>query len=219
MQDSAKEHWYNIAQEFDTSYKKEKGALKRALDKIFRKNMIERVNLTLQGCRNVKGKKILDIGCGLGHTATELIKRGANVVGVSSNVNATRLIKEEYVLMREDFLNSVFDETFDITIALGFFDHTEDPTPYLEKMKLLTREKCVMSFPSQFAFQVPIRMIWLKSKKYPAYFYTKKKIKRLFYPIFPRFKIKNISAGYYCVAYPAHLFFRKSARLKKRARK
>lgn len=200
MQDSTREHWDNIAQEFDTFYKKEKDALRRAVDKIFRKGMAERVNLTLQECKNVKGKRILDIGCGLGHATTELMKRGSEVVGISSTVNATRLIKEMYVLICDDFLDYPFDESFDISIALGFFDHTGNPTPYLKKMKLLTREKCIMSFPSQFAFQVPIRMIWLRSKKCPAYFYTKKRIKRLFHPIFPRFKIKNISAGYHCVA-------------------
>ena len=201
MEDSKREYWDNIAQEFDTFYRKEKDALRRAIDKIFRKNMTERLILTLQECKNVKGKRILDIGCGLGHAATELMKRGAEVVGISSSVNMTHLIKGVYVLLYDDFLGYAFDESFDISVALGFFDHTGNPTPYLRKMKLLTRAKCIMSFPSQFAFQVPIRMIWLRSKKCPAYFYTKKKIKKLFYPIFPRFKIKNISAGYHCIAF------------------
>ncbi len=200
MQDPTREHWNGIAQEFDTFYKKEKDALRRAVDKIFRKGITERVSLTLQECKNVKGKRILDIGCGLEHAATELTKRGAEVVGISSTVNITTLAKEAYVLICDDFLGYAFDESFDISIALGFFDHAGNPNPYLKKMKLLTREKCIMSFPSQFAFQVPIRMIWLRSKKCPAYFYTKKKIKRLFHPIFPRFKIRSISAGYHCVA-------------------
>lgn len=196
-----KEHWDRIAQEFDTSYKREKDALRRAIDKVFRKSMTERLVLTLQECKNVKGKRILDIGCGLGYAATELMKRGAEVVGISSSANKTRLTKEAYALLCDDFLGYAFDESFDISIALGFFDHTGNPNPYLKKMKSLTREKSIMSFPSQFAFQVPIRMIWLRSKKCPAYFYTKKKIKRLFHPIFPRFKIRNISAGYHCVAF------------------
>ncbi len=210
MEDSKREYWDNVAQEFDTFYRKEKRALRRVVDKIFRKNMAERFSLTLKECKNVDGKKILDVGCGSGRMTIELARRGAHVAGIDLSENMLKMamaiaqkldVEKNCEFISDDFLSHIFTKNFDILIALGFFDYTKDPVPYLAKMKSLTREKCIFSFPSKFAFQVPLRMIWLKARKFPVYFYTKKELKRLFTPIFPRFRIKNISAGYLCVAF------------------
>lgn len=206
MEASTEEHWEQTAQELSTFYKKERSVLRRAVEKIFNKGQAERIELTLRNCKNVRGKKILDIGFGLGQASGELIKREAEVIGISSapNKSTFAMSKHEiegiYVVICDPFFNHVFDEDFDISIALGLFDYVQNPLPYLKKMKLLTREKCIMSFSSKFAFQVPIRILWPRSRKCPVYFYTKKEIKRLLSPIFFRFKIKNISAGYHCVA-------------------
>lgn len=206
-----KEQWEQIAQELSAHYTKEKDALRRAIDKVFRKAMTERVNLTLQECRNIKGKRILDVSCGRGSLAIQLAKRGATVVGLDSSQDAVNkantVAKEENlgdqcVFIRDNFSRQVFDKKFDICIALGFFDYARDPEFSLKKMKALTKEKCIMSFSAKFAFQVPLRLIWLRSKNLPIYLYTKKELKRLFSRCFSRFKIKNISAGFYCVGSP-----------------
>lgn len=205
-----KECWDEVAQEFDVFYNEEKDALRRAISKVFRKGMTERVQLTLQECKNINGKRILDIGCGTGRTAAQLAKRGATVVGIDfsvSTIGTAKLMVEKEGLsnrctfIRDDFAKHTFNEKFDISLALEFFDYTKDSAFYLKKMRTVTREKCIMSFPAKFAFQVPIRMIWLHSRKRPAYFYTKKELKRLLSPHFSRYKIKNISAGYHCVAF------------------
>lgn len=202
-------YWDKVAQEFDMYYEEEKDALRRAIDKIFRKGMKERYDLTLQECKNVSGKKILDIGCGTGRVAIELAKRGARVVGIDFSRNmldiATKMAKKHGVADRctfilDDFGKRVFNEKFDISLALGLFDYTEDPTFYIKKVRSVTSEKCIASFPAKFAFQVPLRMIWLRSRNLPVYFYTKGQLKRLFTPHFARYRIKNISAGYLCIA-------------------
>ena len=205
MKASKREHWEQTAQEFSTVYKKERSVLRRAVNKVFNRGQAERIYMTLKECKNVTGKKILDIGCGLGQASSELAKRGAVVTGTSlaSNRRVFTGNKHElegiYVFICDAFFHHVFDEDFDISIALGFFDHVEDSFPYLKKMKLVTNEKCIMSFPSRFGLQFPIRILWPRSQKYPLYVYTKKEKKRLLSPIFSRFKIKEISAGYHCV--------------------
>lgn len=210
MEDSKREYWNDVAHEFDTFYREEKRALRRVVDKIFRKNMVERFSLTLQECRNVDGKKILDVGCGSGRMMIELARKGAHVAGIDLSENMLQIatamtqkldLNRNCEFIHDDFLRHSFTKNFDISIALGLFDYTKDPIQYLRKMESITSGKCIFSFPSKFAFQVPLRMIWLKARNFPVYFYTKKELKRLFRPIFPRFKIKNISAGYFCVAY------------------
>jgi len=202
-------YWEKVAKEFDGYYQQEKSISRRVLDRIFRKGMKERVNLTLLECKNVSGKKILDIGCGSGRIAIELARRGAEVVGIDFSRNMINMaasmakkqgLSENCTFILADFMSHVFSEKFDISLALGFFDYTDDPIPYLKKMWSITTEKCIMTFPIKFAFQVPIRIIWLKSRKCPVYFYTKSQLER-FSKEFSRFKIKNISAQYFCVGF------------------
>ena len=170
---------------------------------------MERFYLTLKECDDASGKKILDIGCGPGRIAVELARRGAYVVGIDFSqkmINLANLLSKKYELENkcmfvcDDFMRHVFNEDFDISLALGFFDYTEDPVPYLKRMKSLTKEKCIMSFPSKFPLAI-IRMIWLKKRKCPVYFYTKHEIKTFLSDLFFSFEIKNISAGYFCVAF------------------
>jgi len=210
MSHSEREYWEGAAQEFDTFYKKDKDFLRRAIDQTFRKGMKDRIILTLQECRNIRGKSVLDIGCGSGRIAVELAKKGARVVGldisekmlkIASSMASKSRVEENCDFVHGNFATHDFSEKFDITLALGFFDYTEDPRPHLQKMSSLTREKALMSFPAKFAFQVPIRMIWLRSRNQPVYFYIKKELTQLLSQQFARFKIEDISAGYFCVAY------------------
>lgn len=206
----ARVYWEKVASEFDEYYQQEKCISRRVLDKFFRKGMKERVDLTLLECKNVSGKKILDIGCGSGRIAIELAKRGAEVVGIDFSKNmldmATLMAQKQGLaknckFILANFISHFFSENFDMSLALGFFDYTKDPMPYLKKMRSITREECIMTFPKKFAFQVPIRMVWLKSRKCPVYFYTRNQLERYFSKEFSRFKIKNISAQYFCVGF------------------
>ena len=200
MGNSEKEYWDKVAYEFDAFYNEGKGVFKRAIDKVFGKGMAERFKLTLEECKNVNGKKILDIGCGSGRLSIELAKRGARVVGIDFSQNmlnmATSMAKQQRLEDRctfilDDFVNHAFNEHFDISTALGFFDYIQDPSIYLRKMRSLTTEKCIMSFPSKFAFQAPIGMIWLRSRNCSVYFFTKKELKRLFALELPTFEAQG----------------------------
>lgn len=205
---SAEYHWENIAREFNFVYRKEKEALRRAFNKLFSRNMAERARLTLEECKDAKGKKILDIGGGLGHIRTELEKRGALIVGIGlfndllmeGGTRRKLEFEKNLALLHGDFMSHLFRENFDISVALGVFDYIGNPVPYLKKMQSVTVDKCIISFPSKFAFPVPPRMIWCRSRKFPSHLYTKREIKRILSPAFPRFRIKNICAGYHCVA-------------------
>ena len=203
------EYSRQVAKELDAFYRDEKAVLRRAIDKIFRKGMKEGIDLTLQECKSVSGKKILDIGCGIGKVSTELAKRGAYVVGIDSSSSTIELVKltvkeerlhSRLAVIHDDFATHIFNEKFNLSLALGVFDYTKDAAFHIKKMKSLTTEKCIMSFPSRLAFQVPLRIIWLRSRNLPVYFYTKKELKSLLSQHFRRYKIKNTSARYFCVA-------------------
>jgi len=208
LRDLKEEEYSQVSKELDTCYKEDKDVLKKAIDKIFKKGMKEGIDLTLQECKNVKGKRILDIACGTGSISMRLAKKGAFIIGVDPSKyaidRANAIAKEEgltqtCLFIRDDFAEHVFNQKFDITIALGFFDSAKDPELTIRKMRAVTTEKCLISFSAKFAFQVPLRLIWMRSRNLPVHLYTKKELKQLFSSSFSHFKIKNISAGYYCV--------------------
>ena len=197
----------------DNNYNK---VLKKILNKFFRKGMIERFKLVLKECNF--NKKILDIGCGSGHMSLNLAEKGSDITGIDYSKHMLHLAKDYLRIYKEkrkkntelkikyiycDFMeNYNVKEQFDITLALGLFDYIKNPLPFLKKMKGLTKEKMIISYPSKYSIQVPIRKLWLLTKKCPVYFYTKKKILSMFHSIYIKdFKIMKIPAGFFVVAF------------------
>ena len=93
-------------------------------------------------------------------------------------------------------------EIFDITIAIGVFDYIRDLIPFHEKMKALSKKKMIASYPAKNTFQMPLRKIWLWTKKCPVYFFTEKKIKSIYQALnITNYEVLKISAGYFVKAY------------------
>lgn len=209
MSEEIKNYFERTAEEFDSIYEGKRGRREKIIDKVFRKGMKERFDLTLAECEDVKDKHVLDIGCGSGRLSMELAKRGAYIIGLDFSqkmINIAMLLAKRYGLetrcnfICDDFMKHSFEDKFNTIIALGFFDYVKEPLPYLKKMKTLTTEKCIISFPAKWTFQTPIRKFWLKKRKCPVYFYTREGIAELLSPFFSNFEIKRISAGYLSIA-------------------
>ncbi|RMD86288.1 MAG: class I SAM-dependent methyltransferase [Calditrichaeota bacterium] len=185
-----KSYFHKIAHDFDAIYTGEKSTLLVILDRILRRDMYQRYELTLAECFPVEGKKILDIGCGSGRFCIPLAKNGAEkVVGIDFAENMIQLAqdvaKDSGVMktckfIQDDFLNHHFDEKFDITIAVGLFDYIRNPEHYLHKIRALTKQKFIATYPIKWTYRMPIRKIRLSLKGCPVYFYTISQIKALY---------------------------------------
>ena len=179
-------HFNRTSNEFDAIYTGEKSQFSQWLDRIFRWDMYERFNLAMKECGEVQGKRILDIGCGSGRYVIPLAKMGAKeVLGIDFAENMLNIAKglarkEEYAdrcqFVFGDFLEHYFDEGFDISLAIGVFDYIDDPRPHLAKMRRITLEKVIATFPNKYTFRAPIRKIRLAIKGCPVYFYGQKEI-------------------------------------------
>ena len=213
-----KEYFEVGAKDFDDIYNWMSGtqdkSFKMVINKLFRKGMVERFKLALNECS--PNSTILDVGCGSGRISIALAEKGANITGIDyssqmielaydylkkyENENNTKLnIKFVYSDFVENYNNA---EKFDISLALGVLDYLKDPLPLLLKMKNLTKEKLIISYPAKFTFQMPLRKIWLWTKKCPVYFYTKKRIKSIYKSInLSQYEIIDVAAGYFVKAY------------------
>jgi len=91
---------------------------------------------------DVKGKKVLDFGCGTGNFSVELAKRGAKVTGVdiSSELLKTAKNKARENKLRIKFVKSEIEkfkskEKFDIITSVAACEFIKDPKQAVEQAK------------------------------------------------------------------------------------
>lgn len=195
---------------FDSIYSSQKRLLWRVLDFIFRSSMQRRFELTLEELKEVKGKQILDIGCGTGRYSVALADREALVTGIdfaSQMVELAQNFSQEKgaanlcQFIVGDFMDYPFQDKFDISLAIGFFDYIKEPVKYLAKIKGLTRQKVIISFPAKWRLRNIIRRLRLKILGCPVYFYDEGDIQEILRESgFTKFAIKNIGRDYFVVA-------------------
>ena len=183
-------YFHKTATAFDSIYTGEKHKLSKMLDKHFRKDMYLRYEMTIRECEDVSGKTALDIGCGSGKYCITLAKMGARkVIGLDFAENMLELAEQSALKKKvsniceficADFLKYNFDEPFNISLAIGLFDYISNPEDFLCKIRDLTSEKVIATFPIKWTYRMPIRKVRLGLKGCPVYFYTKGQILKLF---------------------------------------
>ncbi|UCE37904.1 MAG: class I SAM-dependent methyltransferase [Thermoplasmata archaeon] len=181
--------WDDYSEDFDAIYSHEKSKFNNLLDKVFRQDMYERFQFTIEESQPISDRTILDVGCGPGYYSLAYARQGAKkVIGIDYSEKMIRLANERMKkenlggncqFLVEDIKDYNPDLKFDISVAIGLFDYIKDPLPYLIKMRELTNEKIILTFPRLYTWRVPIRKIRLMIKKLDVYFYSKGRLKIL----------------------------------------
>jgi SAM-dependent methyltransferase len=182
-------HFHRTAQEFDSIYTGKKSVLGKFLDRKLRWDMYERFRLTIQECQAIEGKRVLDIGTGSGRFLFPLVDRkpeklvgidiAPGMIELAKSIAQEQGIESKVEFILGDFQNYKFDQLFHISIAVGVFDYIKVPLPIANKMREVTTEKAIMTFPDRNTIRAPIRKIRLRLRGCPVYFYTLKDIDRL----------------------------------------
>ncbi len=177
------------AQSFDGIYSGRKNIALRLLDRYGRKNIQQRFHFTIDALSPVKGKRILDVGCGSGRYGIELARLGAaEVVGldlsermlqIAERLSLAEGFETRFQFVHSDVLAFSPDEPFDGVIANGFFDYVRDPLPVLRHLRGMTRGLLIATFPARWAFRVALRRAWLNARGCPVFFYNASGIKQL----------------------------------------
>ena len=183
-------HFAADASRFDAIYEDQKSALSRWIDNVWRGVVRRRFDLTLERLEPLAGKSVLDVGCGSGRYCLAYAEKGTTkVVGVDfaapmielAKKHAHRLGVEKQCDFRiGTFPQAVPDGPFDVSTAMGFFDYVEEPISIIQRMRELTRETIVMSFPKALEWRIPIR--WLRFKfinKCPLFLYTEGRLRKI----------------------------------------
>jgi SAM-dependent methyltransferase len=95
-------------------------------------------NYTFPEFSKWKGKRVLEIGCGIGTDATNFARAGANYTGVDLSIESIKIAKQrfdvfglkgEFFECNAEELNDVFDphEKFDLIYSFGVIHHAPRP--------------------------------------------------------------------------------------------
>lgn len=180
------EFFTNYAQGFDNHYGKP-----NLIDKLFRKSMFKRFEMALNVCLSIKGKKILDIGCGTGIYDFELARRGADfILGVDFADGMIKFAKEKNRLLGfEDkcsFIQADFfkpplpkEQIFDYAIVTGVMDYIGNQKEFIDNVLRVTKSTAFFSFPKDGGLLAVQRKLRYKLKC-PLFLYTNDQVKKLF---------------------------------------
>lgn len=219
---SPKEFFSSFAETWDSLYGYKRNVFMRILDNALRRDIYERYQITFNKLGNdLKGKTILDIGCGSGVYSFEAARRGAQeVVGVDvaenmislSNYKAKDLGLDNLCkFLCSDFPSDQLLKTsqckYNFTIVMGVMDYVQDALYFLKAVRSLTESFAILSFPGKHWFREPLRRFRYRLLgRCEIYTYSEMHIRGLFNQCgFSHIEIKFLShsGGCYIVtAYP-----------------
>jgi SAM-dependent methyltransferase len=122
-----------------------------------------------------KGKRVLELGCGMGTDAIQFAKAGAEVVCVDLTENSLNLCKKNFAThaLEADFYQGNIEEldtflpekyrgTFDLIYSFGVIHHTPSPKKVFEKLPMFLAEngevRCMLY--SRFSY----KLFWLMNE-------------------------------------------------------
>lgn len=162
------------------------------IDRCLRKSIYLRFEHSLSECKKFGYRTVLDVGSGAGIQAAMLANTGLDVLGVDISDNMVQRAKTltqmpsffkntgKLDFQVANFLEFTSDKKFDLVMALGVFDYTNDPFAYLAHMKKFATKEVIASFPVAGNIFFPQR--WFRYKFFKncdIYGYNQKKLDEL----------------------------------------
>lgn len=155
-------------------------------NRLFRRALYERVQLTLDALRNFRDFSVLDVGCGSGRNSVLFAKAGArrvvgidfaeNMIALAQQYSRTHGVENTCDFIKADALSYSFQERFECVVALGVFDYIADPRELLRRMIDLSSHTVVGSFPKPSFLRAPLRKLRYALRNCSVYFFSKHRL-------------------------------------------
>jgi 2-polyprenyl-3-methyl-5-hydroxy-6-metoxy-1,4-benzoquinol methylase len=196
----------SYAHDFGAIYGTSNGLVTRIVNRLFRESMMIRYRKTIEGCDPIKGRSVIDIGCGPGHYCVTLARMGAGrVLGLDFAPDMIDLARGNAKsagvgdicdFVCEDFMAFEAHVRFDYAILMGFMDYIRDPSPLIEKVVSLTSARAFFSFPAAGGL-----LAWQRKFRYrrrcDLYLYTEDDLRRLFAGGPGRIEVERIARDFF----------------------
>lgn len=117
------------------------------------------------------GSNVLDIGCGRGYIAQELLKKGCEVVGLDQYAAPLESLKGKFEIVRCDLDAHplpVDVSQYDRILMLDIIEHLHDPEGFMEDLRHSTRTKRpeIILTTANIGFFIPRLMLFLGQFNY-----------------------------------------------------
>ena len=169
------EEWWKQKTKKKLKFDVEKGydAVASFYDKLFNPAIITEEQTFLKLIGNVKGKKILDAGCGTGRYAVQLAKKGAEVYGIDISEKmleiAKKKAKENRVkieLMKGNILRLPYeDNKFDIVISSLALDHVKEHEKAISELVRVCKPKGKIIFSIMHPDIIKDKFAWYETEE------------------------------------------------------
>jgi SAM-dependent methyltransferase len=181
-----REHFRKKAFSFDHLYD-EDHALQRAL----RPGLFNRREFALEVAREYDAPRVLDVGGGSARIGEPFLEQGASTyVDVDLSDSMLELARarlerfgDKVTLIQGDFLAADIPGSFDVVLALGYFDYIEDAPAHVRRISELLAPggSVVSSFPRWTWTKGPVRKIRYEViNNCPIFDYTRDGLMELF---------------------------------------
>ncbi len=181
-----REHFNRHAEDFDRLYDVDRQSVfSRWFNRRFHADIAARYLAAIEHVRTSGAQSVLDVGCGPGHYLAALSRMGIpRIVGIDVSEHMLTLARhnseivqsQSIELVHGDFVTWQSTETFDVVLALGFFDYVAEPIDVLKRMRERANLSVFASFPSRNPIRTPIRWIRRRMQGTKVYFYNRAKI-------------------------------------------
>jgi SAM-dependent methyltransferase len=171
-----------------------------------RPGLFNRRELALAVAREYDAPSVLDVGGGSGRIGEPVLEQGASrYVDVDLSDTMLELARERLArfgdkveLVQGDFLAAAFEGSFDVVLALGYFDYIADEDAHVRRMGELCTGSVVASFPRWTWTKGPIRKLRYEViNNCPIFDYTRDGLTRLFADAgFTRFDLREGKSGF-----------------------
>lgn len=154
-----------------------------------RPGLFKRRELALAVAREYGAPSVLDVGGGSGRIGEPILEQGASrYVDVDLSNTMLDLARDRLArfgdkveLVQADFLTADLRGSFDVVLALGYFDYIEDAAAHARRIGDLCSGSAVASFPRWTWTKGPIRKLRYEViNNCPIFDYTAEALRRLF---------------------------------------
>jgi SAM-dependent methyltransferase len=196
-----RDHFREKASSFDALYDEE-----HPLQRAARPGLLKRRDFAIDIVREYSTPRVLDIGGGSGRVGELALEAGAgeyvnaDIAQEMLDLSKERLARfgDKVKLVHGDFRTAPLDGTFDVVLALGFFDYQSDAQVFVRRIAELTSGTAVASFPRWNWLKGPVRKLRYEViNNCPIFNYTERELRFLFgTPGFSRVLIKQGRSGF-----------------------
>jgi len=201
------EYFHRRIKDFDDIYRDDKRGLLSFLNKTIRASVRMRFDLAFEILGDLKGKSVLDIGCGSGRYMFRAAQNNADyIAGIDAapgaldearKIAADLGIEKRMKFVEGDFLERVPDRKFDVIFAVGYFDYIFNPVDHLKRMVEVSDGLIYASFPKRWNPLTVTRKIRLRLNGCPVRFYSKRDIHKILREVgIEKFELKSIFRDY-----------------------